>query len=152
MKIANYITKVSCFPEGSGTKEDSYIIRTKEQLSYVHDYVDAYYRLEEDINYAEYLWSLLGTYEAPFTGHIDGNGHVIEHLVIAGCLDNPTGFVGVMQGGSVTDLVLKHVAVNDSDYSGAVIGYAYGGCIIENCIVEEGTIIIIESVFFSRRL
>lgn len=141
MKIANYITKVSRFPEGSGTKEDPYIIRTKEQLSYVHYYLDAYYRLEKDINYAEYSWSPLGTYEAPFTGHIDGNGHVIEHLVIAGCLDNPTGFVGVMQGGSVTDLVLKHVAVNGSDYSGAVIGYAYGGCIIESCIVEEGTII-----------
>lgn len=142
-EIVEYVTKISRFPEGSGTKDNPYIIRTKEQLASVRYYSDAYFRFEEDIDYSGYLWKVLGTYDEPFTGHIDGNGHTVNHITISleGSTSSPTGFIGVLCGGSVANLSCNHVTVLGGDYVGGIVGYGYGGCIIEKCVIEEGNVI-----------
>lgn len=140
-KIVSYVTKISRFQEGSGTKEDPYIIRSKEQLTYIKYYLDAYFRVEEDIDYTGYVLEPIGTYDAPFTGHIDGNGHGISNLIIHGSgAESPTGFFGVVHGGSITNLTFHHITVTGSDYVGAIAGYISGGCSITNCYVEMGEI------------
>lgn len=142
-EIVDYITIRYYLSEGSGTKEDPFILRSKAQLPFIRHYLDAYFRLEEDIDYTGDIWEIIGTRETPFTGHIDGNGHVISNIRIQGngTLDgSPSGFFGVMHGGSIRNLTIHHINITGSDYVGSLVGYAIGNTCITRCSIEEGDI------------
>lgn len=83
-----------------GTAEDPFIINTAEELNQMRDHLNAYYKLGADIDLAAWIannspeigWQPIGTLAAPFTGNIDGNGHVIENLWISMNAEN-VGFL-----------------------------------------------------------
>ena len=63
------------------------------------------------------------TYQT-YKGIIDGGGHTISGLVINSSNLGGNGFIGRMQGGSITNLKLADVRVTGSSSTGALVGDA----------------------------
>jgi len=146
---------------GMGTESDPYQIATPEQLDRVRSYLNAglYFKLTADIDLSEYQtgegWAPIGSYDDPFQGHMDGNGHKITNLLIHGS-DSFLGlFATIGQHAHVTGMKLEDVsikgysgvgalagmnngAIDNSYATGSVIGEGYyiGGLVSRN----EGTI------------
>lgn len=77
------------FPQGDGTKENPYIITTKEQLKHLRDAVDASkpmnscaFKLGNDIDFGGDTFYPIGTIQTPFFGSFDGDGHTISNIVL----------------------------------------------------------------------
>lgn len=80
------------FSGGSGTKADPYLISTPDQLNAVRQGLDKHYKLANDIDLSGWGdWMPIGGEElerhgdpTPFTGSLDGAGHVIRGMTITG--------------------------------------------------------------------
>lgn len=80
------------FAGGSGTKTDPYLISTPDQLNAVRQGLDQHYKLVSDIDLSAWGdWMPIGGEELerhgdplPFTGSLDGAGHVIRGMTITG--------------------------------------------------------------------
>ena len=100
---------------GKGTKASPWIIRTLEQLAYVHDDLVAgtirYYKLDADLDLTGVDWTPLNN-EEPYNKFIDldGGNHTISHL------GKP--LIDVFVGG-VKDLVIENA---DVDGGSAITG------------------------------
>jgi len=87
------------FPAGDGTPDNPYQIEDWNHLQYVRNFLDAHFILMNDLDenttgYTDYVkdgeiladdgqgWEPIGTYDEPFTGFFDGNGHTISGLLI----------------------------------------------------------------------
>ncbi len=90
--IVEYVSVDSHF-EGSGTKNDPWIIKNETDLTNLsllceHEYEtygSAYYRMTADIDMQSVKeYTPIGSEEFPFNGNFDGNGYVISSLKIAG--------------------------------------------------------------------
>ena len=85
-------------PSGEGTEENPYLISCEEELlwfknsvntvseeGYTNGYTscaNAYFKLTNDIDLKGCEWEPVGTGNAVFNGHFDGNGHVIRNFHI----------------------------------------------------------------------
>lgn len=89
------------------------------------------YVLTADIDMSGTAFSPIGTYETPFTGTFDGDGHTISGLTIDST-ENYQGLFGVNEG------LIKNVVLDDdctvkgNAYVGGIAGENFGQ--IENCI------------------
>lgn len=122
------------FAEGSGTKEDPYVITSAAQLQAVKDDLDAHYRLGGDIDLDGVPWTPVGKENAPFTGTLDGDGHTVANLSVA-VTSNCAGLFGVMGVGSAAkNLRLENPSVS-GDSSARALGPLAGKCYgtVENC-------------------
>lgn len=80
------------FAGGSGTREDPYLISTPDQLNAVRQGLDKHYKLTGDIDLSGWGdWMPIGGEElerhgdpTPFTGSLDGAGHVVKGMTITG--------------------------------------------------------------------
>ena len=80
------------FAGGSGTKDDPYLISTPDQLNAIRQGLDRHYKLTGDIDLSAWGdWMPIGGEElerhgdpAPFTGSLDGAGHVVSGMTITG--------------------------------------------------------------------
>lgn len=80
------------FAGGSGTREDPYLISTPDQLNAVRQGLDKHYKLAGDIDLSGWGdWMPIGGEElerhgdpTPFTGSLDGAGHVVSGMTITG--------------------------------------------------------------------
>ena len=99
-------------------------------------------KLEDDINLSGKDWIPCGE----FCGKFDGQGHVIEGMVINVTNYNSTderhiGFWRIIKGASITNLSLRgsiSVTLNQeiSPRIGGLIGSTTGMCSVENCNIE----------------
>ena len=70
-----------------------------------------------------------GTDITSFDGTFDGAGHTISNLNVTG--QNPVGFIGVLRGGTVKNLLLVNAKLSNSEgTTGGIVGH-----------IEEGTVI-----------
>lgn len=88
-------------------------------------------------------WTPVGGYVTDvgyqyYKGIIDGAGHTISGLVINSSNQGGNGFIGMMDGGSITNLKLADVRVTGSSSTGALVGLATDTN-ISNCEVT-GTV------------
>lgn len=74
-----------------------------------------------------------------YTGTIDGAGHTISGLVINSSNLDGDGFIGKMDGGSITNLKLADVRVTGGSLTGALVGDAVDTS-ISGCEVTGGTV------------
>lgn len=80
------------FAGGSGTKEDPYLVSTPDQLNAIRQGLDKHYKLVSDIDLSAWGdWMPIGGEElerhgdpTPFTGSLDGAGHVVRGMTITG--------------------------------------------------------------------
>ena len=90
------------------------------------------YVLMEDLDLSDVEWEPLGSFDEPFIGHFDGNGHTISNLTITTKNTDFNGLFAVMNG-DVFDLTLEGVSIDYSTsfltYAGALAGKIEGGSV-----------------------
>lgn len=118
-------------PMSAGTQEEPCIIDSVETLQYLaecvnegNSYKDCYFCLESDLDLKDIpSWTPIGTESAPFSGHFDGNGHVIQNLTIGGKTDY-AGLFGNLLVAEVKNLTLNDVKIEGENYVGGIAGKA----------------------------
>lgn len=93
--------------QGTGAKDDPYLIYTVEDLTYYMAKINsgavsesgrfyelASYKVMADISLGEKFWTPIGTTEHPFNGTFSFNGHVISDIYLAKYY-NPTSYGGL---------------------------------------------------------
>ena len=125
---------------GGGTLDNPYMINTKDDLNRLKDYVNGgrafentYFKLGADISITGTLSECIGTYEKPFKGHFDGNGHAIVGL--------HKSLFGYMYG-TVKNLALVDCDIWQGNYATALarqVGDTDNKAEVSNCYVS-GTI------------
>ena len=141
------------FGGGSGTKEDPYVIKTKDHLNSVRNHLDKHFVLENDIEFSEsdfqstgafynndQGWQPIGDEVNCFTGFFDGNGFAIKNLYInANHQDEHylyTGLYGYALYASIINLGIENlnmsVRSNTNAFGGGIAGSAELS-VIDNC-------------------
>ena len=132
------------FANGQGTRADPYIINKPSQLAYLaqllkgknSSYASKYYRLEANLDLYRNEWTPIGTGNTAFSGHFDGNGHIIRNVSFSKFTSakgyNVAGIILVGQEKTVTLTNCKlarikiSVVCTDSyypnNYQGGVVG------------------------------
>jgi len=148
------------FAGGSGTYFDPYIISTQDHLNNVRNYMGAYYKMVNDIEYVndneDTGWEPIGSnkYDG-FFGRFDGAGHSIKGLWANVTTDSDAyvglfgSSVGIIENTGVANgefkvVVKDHTPVSyrDMAYAGGVVGYSKGS--IYNCYNTNDVIIVNE--------
>ena len=150
---------------GSGEPNDPYLIYTAEHLTAIaaepNDW-DKHFRLTSDLDMVAYQGASesqtvrpIGLYgQRPFSGHFDGNGYTISHLVIRETGLGPAGLFGFVQPLLAGDLhweaeaveVIRDLGLIDPNVQspsnlgvGALVGYLSNGK-VSSCYVKGGTV------------
>lgn len=105
-------------------------IYTVEDLLKMGTYLNGDFILMNDIDLTSVNWNPIGTNSAPFTGHLDGNGHKISNLTID--TSNYTnrssfGLFGYISFATIEDLVIEDFEFTSENiektyYVGALAG------------------------------
>lgn len=127
--------QLSIFWPGSGTPEDPYQIWTPQQMNTIGLYPEiwaCHFRLMADIDMSAYTgtsYHIIGTsWDNPFTGTFDGNGHVITNLTVAAPSQDYVGLFGyVGSGGQILLLGVENVNINGGAAVGGLVGDIYYG-------------------------
>ena len=126
------------FAAGDGTSESPFQIQNKEQLAEVTNNLSAHFILMNDIDLTGETWNQIGSFDQPFSGVFDGNGHKISGATITSSASYWSGFFGYMSQGTIKNLHLKDLSLTGHAVVGGLVGQIDNG-IVKNCIVE-GTV------------
>ena len=128
------------FAGGIGSKENPYLIITKEHLNNVRYHLDACFKMLDDITFGEEDfedggafynngngWEPIGDIIEPFTGSFDGGEHTVENLIVKPEDIIYTGLfgynIGYITSIGTVDGQIEHIA---NGYGGAIVGYNNG--------------------------
>ena len=153
----NYAQKPA---NGTGTKEDYWIINTAEELAYVAQIINNYYhakgtyyvKLNADIDLAGRVWTPIGSYgnlesnlDVRFQGIFDGQNHTVNLVMTdEGVASNaPAALFGGSGGGAKIQNVkmtgsIKRTIRTNSNTSGTamLLGFASGPSYVDNVHVD----------------
>ena len=145
------ITGEELFCGGEGTEADPYLICTADELNNVRLHLDAYFKLNNDIDLdvAPYNegegWEPIGNSTTPYTGQLDGAGFNISNLTINRPSEDDVGLFGYTESGArVVNLDMVDVNVSGNRNVGALAGDARDGLRVEDVsitgeVVAEGS-------------
>lgn len=112
------------FAGGDGTKDNPYLVSTKEHLNNVRKYPSAYFKLLNDIDISSISnWEPIGNSYEKFTGNFDGSGHAVYGLKINVSEAEDISYFGLF--GYVKDGVIKNLGVMNSEISVEASGSNY---------------------------
>ena len=129
------------FQAGSGTVQDPYQINTSQHLKSITKALNAHFILTADITLNEEVngsgWDPIGKQEKPFTGTLNGQGHIIKNLWMKRSTTNGVGLFGYVQNAVITGIRLEigNYGLNGGNYVGGICGYSNGG-LIQECSVN----------------
>lgn len=156
---------------GDGTKNNPYIIGTKEHLNNVRNYPDAYFELAVDLTFNEDdfatdgafynagdFWLPIGSAETPFSGSFNGNGHTISGIKIYFYKESSVAeglFAynsGIIKNLNITQakLEVRSLLKGSTIYVGGIVGYNDGN--IENCYFSSSVFARIERISTSSEI
>lgn len=123
-KDGKITTKTILF-EGDGTKENPFVIRTKEELQAVNEDLSAYYILGANIDLTDFTFTPIGNSQTPFTGNIDGTGYTISNLKVE---DEEKDNIGLFScnNGTISNITLENVTIKGKSNVGGLVGYNTG--------------------------
>ncbi len=144
---------LTCIPTGAFAEtdtavENTYIIKTEEELNGIRDDLEGHYVLESDIEITSAEWEPIGTDPGnAFKGCIDGNGHTISGIHLVANTENSDylGFVGYNKG-QLTDINFEDCSLISKRgglgtcYQGIIAGYNADDAVIRGCAVENGSV------------
>lgn len=117
--------------EGEGTAENPYLIHTAGDFALIKNNLAAHYRVADDIDFDG---TTLTGFGGVFTGSLDGAGHTLRNLVLAGApVFSSVGEVG----GTTTvikDITFSQVKVTDAS---AVLAHSIYTTSLENVYVYD---------------
>ena len=125
--------------DGSTPPSDYTIyINTPEDMQYLHQYPNGYFKLGQDIDMTSYA-NGDGWLPVPeFSGKFEGRGYVIKNLNISRASQRYCGLFGqVKNGATINNLKLENVNISGGEYTGAIAGACSGN--VYNCVVT-GTV------------
>ena len=106
-------------PNGTGTRDNPYVIMDINELGTIWYRPMAHYRLGNDLDLNGIVWNVAVVPE--FRGHFDGGGHEIRHLQING--REKLGLFGYCYRGTIDSIGLEAVDINGS---GNIVGGLVG--------------------------
>jgi hypothetical protein len=129
---------------GSGTSESPYLITSWAQLNEIKDELDAFYKLNVDLDsnsngYNTYAsssansgngWLPIGSNTDIFTGTFDGDGHTVSDLYIYRTSTDYVGLFGYSSG-TIKNVGILNMNITGQNWVGA-IGRNHAGIIL-NC-------------------
>ncbi len=138
---------------GSGTPEDPYIITTAVQLDEVRSYLDANFKLGNDIDLSTATGDQAGTFwnggvgwqpiaavtvnvlaTTPFSGTLDGDGHTVSGLFINRPSQDYVGLFGYVSSAVIKNLTLANTNITGKNRTGALIGnLSHANGEVHNC-------------------
>ena len=133
---ANSITQTfTVYQNGTGTKEDPFLISTVEQLNSIRNNLTMHYRLANDLDLGVAPWNVgegwqpIAQYDPyNFSGSFDGAGFTISNLTINRPDESMVGLFGkycpATPGDSIKNLTLQNVSIIGNSYTGALAGEA----------------------------
>lgn len=107
--------------------------------SYKGGFSGYYFALSADIDLAGIEWTPIGTYDYPFCGHFDGQGHVVKGLKVD--MSNGSGHIYAGLFGCVYDGTIQNLGVELSDEgikAGSTGGSVYAGGIVGKITGSDG--------------
>ncbi|MHC4159953.1 MAG: GLUG motif-containing protein [Planctomycetota bacterium] len=124
---------------GTGETNDPYLIETADELTFVGQVpclLERNFKLIADINLGKFTgaeFNIIGSFDEPFKGVFDGNGHTISNFTYEGYPD----YVGLFgrTSGQVENIVLFNPYVRGAERVGALVGEAIR---LSNCSVLGG--------------
>ena len=120
--------------EGSGTAEDPYLIRTQGDFRQIKHNLNAHYRIANDI---DYRGDRFETVAGSFTGSIDGAGHTVKNVSLAGApMFETIGKSDSRNKSVIRDLTLRNVAAESSR---AILAGSSYGTLFENVYILNMT-------------
>jgi uncharacterized repeat protein (TIGR02543 family) len=143
------VVNIVTLPAGSGTSSDPYQIATLNNLYWLSQnsaYWDKYFIQTADIDASgTSSWnngkgfSPIGNNSVGFSGHYNGNGHILSGLTINQSTSNYIGLFGYVSGASVYSIELSGVTILGANYVGSLAGLCTNNTTITDCYVS-GTI------------
>lgn len=136
--------KIYSFSGGEGSPGNPYLISTAGDLlalseaSYNGDYMEASYKLTEDIDLGENPWTPIANKGPSFGGIFDGNGKKITIRKVDDAFNmglfESTDRRSIIKNLIVNGQIIKTVSANEDVYFGLIVARGEGS--IENCITE----------------
>ena len=137
-------------PVDEGDPEKTYYINNAEDMKQIKRY--GKYILGADIDMSDIDWKPVGTYAAPFSGTLDGNGHTITGLKVTECEEDVgeslsfkysyCGLFGAVENAEIKNIKFANAeinvasnAVNRTVYAGIVAGFIKNTK-VTNCTVS----------------
>ncbi len=145
-------------PKDEGDSDTVYHISTVDELLSMKR--KGKYVLDNDIDMTDKKWTPIGSYEAPFYGSFDGNGHKIIGLYVSDASEDIgimatfkysyCGLFGYANGAQIKDLTLENAQIDISEtaqnrniYAGILGGY-FSECTLTNVTVS-GSVSVVSS-------
>ena len=113
-------------------------IYTAEDLDNIRNDLDGKYILMNDIDLSGINWDPIGEdYKNPFTGVLEGNGHIIKNLTISSNDTNKVlGLFGCTDNAEIKNVGLDNANIKGVHRTGGIIGDANGtNNFVSNCFV-----------------
>ena len=127
-----FIEEINPLTESEAIAQGYTIIKTADDLQALKDNLSGKYILMNDIDLSGYNWTAIGTKTNPFSGELNGNGHVIKNLQVDDAAGNGIGLFGVIDGANVINVGLENADINVQNAVGILAGAAEAS-IITNC-------------------
>ncbi len=123
-------------PQGSGTREDPYLLSDANELGSIWYRPGAHYRLIRSIDLTGIRWNK--PVIPRFDGSLDGQEYIIRNLHIEGV--SHLGLIGILSStASLSNLGLEAADVNGiGSFVGALVGRCKGA--IDSCYSSNGTV------------
>ncbi len=125
------------FGGGIGTEEDPYLIYDAVQMNTIglnSDDWSAHFKLMADIDMGAYTgttYNIIGDSTTAFTGVFDGNGYIINNVVMNQSR-NGVGLFGIVgSGGQISRVSIKNANVTGKVWVGILCGRNYYGTITQ---------------------
>ncbi|WP_045221787.1 InlB B-repeat-containing protein [Desulfonatronum thioautotrophicum] len=131
--VANFSeTPPAPFAGGDGSESDPYLVTTALQLNNLRGHPNAFFKLSTDIDLGDSPWSQGAGWEPivtegtgePFSGHFDGNGHIIRNLTINRPGAANQGLFGSLRSATIRNVVLEDYSIIGGPLAGGVAGKA----------------------------
>ncbi|MFI3327044.1 MAG: GLUG motif-containing protein [Clostridia bacterium] len=131
------------------TDATSYEISTAAELSGLSElllyevatFADVTITLTADIDLNNEPWTEIGNPSGnDFEGIFDGDGHTISGLYIDSSYSYYQGLFGCTDGATIKNLGVINPNISADTFVGAIVGYAVGTTIIENCYTSGGSV------------
>ena len=109
-------------------------ISNEAELRAIANNLAGEYNLTADIT-VEGDWTPLGDDKNPFTGKLNGNGHVIKGIRVQNADRNENAFIGAIKDATITKLGLENVDILGDTNAGGLVGKDKGNNTISECYV-----------------
>lgn len=132
------------FSEGSGTKEDPFLISSIQELQNIGQnprLMESHFRLIDHVDYAEAEFQPIGSLFYMFQGDFDGNNYEIRNIYYSHESERYAGLFPYIANASISNVIITdpNIVVDSGWYVGSLVGNMESGD-IDNCQVIGGNI------------